>query len=121
MLAKEQGGLCFYCHVVLTYDTDNRRLRATAATLDHKIPYSKGGPQHLGNLVVACHRCNAERKDTPFDEFLDRHVTIRCDGLPLAISGQDSRYWYTSVGAIDKRTRYLTSDPRGVRKLEFSR
>lgn len=34
------------------------------------------GGNHLGNLVLACPRCNGdEKRDTPWDEFLDLKVT----------------------------------------------
>jgi len=37
------------------------RCTRVATTRDHLIPYSLGGPDELGNLRPACHRCNASR------------------------------------------------------------
>jgi len=33
------------------------------ATADHVVPLSRGGSNRLANIVLACHDCNARRKD----------------------------------------------------------
>lgn len=52
-----QDGKCFYCKKDLTFDE---------ATIDHKIPRSKGGKNSFKNLVVACFNCNQEKGDNLF-------------------------------------------------------
>ena len=43
---------CAYC---------GRNLTFTQATLDHFLPQSLGGNSGLGNLVIACEKCNKRK------------------------------------------------------------
>lgn len=43
---------CHWCGLVLTIET---------ATLDHRIPLSRGGLNNENNYVLACRDCNADR------------------------------------------------------------
>jgi 5-methylcytosine-specific restriction endonuclease McrA len=62
---------CYYCkdecgNKVARYKKD--------ATVDHKIPLSKGGDHAVDNLVIACRDCNSVKNaktDKEFFEFLD--------------------------------------------------
>lgn len=58
---KLYKGVCFYCNCVLT---------ASEASVDHKIPKSKGGTNKISNLVLSCKPCNEEKSDMGFEEFL---------------------------------------------------
>ena len=50
---------CRYC---------GKQLTQTSATLDHVIPVSSGGGNHLDNLVTACVSCNSHKqKHSPAD------------------------------------------------------
>lgn len=53
-LYEAQNGQCAYC---------GRFLCIAHATLDHKIPRSRGGVNARSNLVVACKRCNTLKGD----------------------------------------------------------
>lgn len=57
-IAKRDGMKCNYC------TRPFRRL--SEATLDHFIPRSKGGSNHISNLVLACNDCNQNKKDEIF-------------------------------------------------------
>jgi 5-methylcytosine-specific restriction endonuclease McrA len=39
---------------------------AAAQTLDHRVPFSKGGRTSVANLFPMCNACNQEKSDTPF-------------------------------------------------------
>jgi len=38
-------------------------------TLDHVVPYSKGGTNHESNLVTCCHKCNSSRGNRSWRKF----------------------------------------------------
>ncbi len=46
---QEYGGLCAYC------------LKAPYTELDHAIPLSRGGTNHMYNVFPACRPCNAQK------------------------------------------------------------
>src|SRR5699024_10647751 len=55
-------GCCIYCGV--KEENCERRHH-----VDHVIATSKGGRHHIGNLVLACDRCNRQKGAKPFFEF----------------------------------------------------
>lgn len=40
--------------------------------VDHKIPFIKGGNDEIENLVTSCVRCNRQKKDKTYEEFMKR-------------------------------------------------
>ena len=56
------GAKCSYCG----------NTRAERYELDHIVPHSRGGADRVGNLVVSCHDCNAEKGNRSVEEFLAR-------------------------------------------------
>ena len=53
-LMKKHSGICHYCHKPLTYKT---------ATIEHIVPWSKGGRYTEENLVLSCGKCNNRKSD----------------------------------------------------------
>ncbi|MGD3109495.1 HNH endonuclease [Streptomyces sp. YGL11-2] len=51
-------GLCVYCN------------EAKSEVMDHVIPFARGGPDKLGNLVPACEACNASKNDKTPPEWI---------------------------------------------------
>jgi len=43
----------------------------TQMSLDHLMPHSQGGSNHVSNLVTCYSRCNSARGDRPVEEFAD--------------------------------------------------
>lgn len=60
-LKKNKNPKCIYCGCKLTQEN---------ATSDHIIPISNGGNNTQINLVVVCKKCNENRGNIPFFEFL---------------------------------------------------
>lgn len=63
------GGKCYYCDIALVRvaDAANQHL---AFHIDHIVPKSSGGPDHISNYVPACSVCNMEKRATPFATFV---------------------------------------------------
>jgi len=60
-IANHSDPRCIYCNVKLT---DHN------ATSDHIIPISEGGNNTQVNLVVCCKKCNGDRGNLKFKEYL---------------------------------------------------
>ena len=60
-LSENTNSKCIYC---------NCKLNENNATSDHIIPISKGGNNCKLNLIVCCVKCNNERGDLPFYQYL---------------------------------------------------
>lgn len=54
---------CYYCNKYLAF-------RPRSATIDHKIPLSKGGTNDADNTVLACETCNRDKADMTETEYL---------------------------------------------------
>lgn len=59
---------CWYCNCLLTDKT---------RSVDHFIPYSRGGSDRPGNLVAACKRCNSSKANKTLSEWLLRNALAR--------------------------------------------
>ena len=62
---------CHYCQA---------KLILRMATLDHKIPQSKGGETSIENCVCACLDCNQLKADSDYDTFLQGPGLARLAG-----------------------------------------
>jgi 5-methylcytosine-specific restriction endonuclease McrA len=52
-------GKCIHCNAKLVVTQAGRP--AGNATLEHIVPESRGGTNEVGNLAIACARCNREK------------------------------------------------------------
>lgn len=60
-LTKNKNSKCLYCEVKLTDEN---------ATADHILPISEGGNNTQVNLIVCCDKCNNERGNLVFKDYL---------------------------------------------------
>ena len=49
---------CPHCNVELDYDIS---LTPRSAEVDHVLPFSKGGEDHIDNVMVICRLCNVRK------------------------------------------------------------
>lgn len=63
------GGKCFYCKVSLVANGEDGD-RSCLFVIDHIVPKSLGGPDHLSNYVPACCKCNGAKSDKHFAAFV---------------------------------------------------
>lgn len=88
-LGIRDGWFCHYCKHPLVPEQDRDKHKVEThyengeihyfykvpdgfkwATLDHKVPRSKGGSHELSNLVLACNSCNATKGNRhTYEEF----------------------------------------------------
>lgn len=73
-IAEDCGMLCFYCtRAVVVGCFGGKRL----ATIDHKLPLSRGGSWKRFNLTCACKRCNELKGNMTAEEFLALPAYLR--------------------------------------------
>jgi len=62
LLIRLNGAVCFYCKRELKrIGVFKSQHRDDDLTIDHIVPISKGGKWEIGNLVLACYRCNVTK------------------------------------------------------------
>jgi hypothetical protein len=57
---QRDGKRCSYC---------GRRKSKKDLRIDHIVPFVSGGKTEISNLAVACHDCNAAKRDNSLKEF----------------------------------------------------
>lgn len=69
-LAQRDGSLCYYCGTGLIVKPEfGFEDTVGVATIDHRLPKSRGGTNHLDNLVLACGPCNRAKQDRTLEEW----------------------------------------------------
>lgn len=67
---KRQGGRCFYCPVVLNFETGSKD-NPNGVTRDHVIPRSlRPGLRGNDDIVAACWECNQAKGNMSLAEFM---------------------------------------------------
>lgn len=82
--ARDGGWRCHYCSGALFSTKDPMPYwpseGRTIPTIDHKLPRSRGGTDALDNLVLACNKCNARKRnltDEEYNDWLETHAVRR--------------------------------------------
>lgn len=58
-LLRVYGDKCVFCGVKMI--TDGMGQNPDSITIEHILPISKGGPKHIDNCTLSCHRCNSNK------------------------------------------------------------
>ena len=60
---KRTSGYCHLCHTKLSIKNYGQRGKKGAWQVEHSVPRSKGGSDHLNNLFAACVSCNCDKSN----------------------------------------------------------
>lgn len=82
-LIERGGSKCHYCRRPLKIRQELADPRPDDATIDHKIPRSKGGSNAMENLLLACRKCNHEKEDRSYEDFMARPHRVKRSQRPL--------------------------------------
>ncbi len=79
-------GLCFHCDIPLIRNGEAEQLadRSNVFHVDHLVPKSLGGPDHLANYVPSCERCNVSKGTRSYAEFKASRVAPK---LTVVVGG----------------------------------
>lgn len=70
-LRKRDGDYCSYCSVELNFvRAKNREFTGHDATIEHRLPLSRGGSHVWDNVVLACRNCNLSKGSKTEEEFV---------------------------------------------------
>jgi hypothetical protein len=98
ILRAETESRCFYCDLALGEER--------VPTVDHVIPWSFLLEDDLGDLVLACARCNEEKSDwLPADAFIHklilRNRALSREGVSLSISEPEIERLYQAAISVE--------------------
>ncbi len=74
---EKTAGHCWYCGGDLVAQLD---CTGDQFCIDHLVPWSEGGTQKIGNLVPACRRCNASKRNRSLEAY---RCAVARRGLPI--------------------------------------
>lgn len=80
-------GKCYYCEVDLVRGSECQTAdRSNVFHVDHLVPKSCGGPDHLSNYVPACQSCNLLKAGRRFADFMAAMKKVQPPKLALVAS-----------------------------------
>jgi 5-methylcytosine-specific restriction endonuclease McrA len=68
-LFYKQRGKCCFCQVKMYADESVCANKDDMATIEHVIPKTNGGRNHISNYKISCNACNNDRGITNFDKY----------------------------------------------------
>ncbi len=84
---KKQKLVCSYCNKIISRNLPNKH--PDKATMEHIVPFSKGGTNDPKNLIPACYQCNSIMNEETQSKlpFIPKYLVkqlIRKDCLQLS-------------------------------------
>lgn len=110
-MLRRNGSICPYCELPMLADQGSNHPRAPSR--DHVIPLSRGGPDHLENIVTCCRGCNEDKGKLTAEEY--RAV------LAGLASRLDHMQHPATLGPLTKSPRAWPSDSLHSRQTEILR
>jgi 5-methylcytosine-specific restriction endonuclease McrA len=88
-LRKIHGDRCFYCGVTMRFTrAKNREFNSNDATIEHRLPLSRGGKHVWANTVLACRECNLSKNLKTEEEFQEYRLRLQ-GGSPEEPEGKE--------------------------------
>lgn len=84
-LIARDGKFCHYCGKPLADSVGG--YNEDGISLDHIMPQALGGSDSIDNLVLACRRCNLEKRTKHYQEY---RLAIETDAAILLIMAVES-------------------------------
>lgn len=85
LLDRDRSTECVYCGVEMSFAPClNHTYEPTRATIDHRLPLSRGGEHALDNCVLCCWRCNVRkhaRTDSEWIQVLEKRGEREPEGF----------------------------------------
>lgn len=82
-LIERDGAGCHYCGEPLLANK-HVDFNPQGISVDHIVPQIEGGGDDIENLVLACRRCNGQKKTKHYHEF---RLAKETDGILLFLMG----------------------------------
>jgi 5-methylcytosine-specific restriction endonuclease McrA len=98
----KQRGRCCFCSTRMYADADACPVKDDLATIEHVIPKSRGGKNHISNYKLSCYLCNNDRKVTGFEKYLHR---IKSNGR-LSAEAKKIRHLKMIAAKVQHRAEY---------------
>lgn len=70
---------CHYCCKQLAWKNYGRRDLRSGWEVDHSVPRSKEGTDHLNNLVASCWMCNLDKRDVSGNRYRKATQPLRAE------------------------------------------
>jgi len=84
---EKTSGYCYYCDKKLAWGNYGNPNGKAGWEVDHSKPVSKGGSDHLNNLVPSCIPCNRNKGDSTSRQYRQQFIEESDDTLGGLISG----------------------------------
>ena len=75
---QKTGGYCYHCGKKLSWNNYGLLNTKGCWEIDHSLPKSKGGTDHLNNMVPSCIPCNRNKGDLTTRQY-KRQFEPQCD------------------------------------------
>ncbi|WP_185974605.1 HNH endonuclease [Deinococcus detaillensis] len=93
----QQNGKCYYCGRKLSWYTRNHRADHKAI-VEHYIPLSKGGRNHISNVVISCTSCNLSKSTKTGSEYMENRKRLGLKSyMPFHFSGSSADLYSRTV------------------------
>ena len=96
LLHPKQNGKCMYC---------GNKIPEGDGTVDHKMPFSRGGKETPANMQLLCGKCNSRKGDLSDGEFKRRFKSVLPAKLPPVKAIPHSKFDAVAKTVADRKAK----------------